>query len=518
MTLMQSFLRSKRINVSTKHNSGVFTLFCLSFVISSILFSSSSVWAQTRQTSSKKTNAVTTTKTDVALSSIAPFVNDKTLFVAKVNLDNIDLEALGTTTEKLFVQTLEQLGFSASSIKDCSKEFHKTIEAVKSDQSLQLNEVKAQLGITEAYYIIQSIDNEGACLIIPAKSLTPDQINATKEWFESKGINCALYQKSFLIASTTSLKEIGAYYKTFKPSVNSNLNNFFKSTPNKFLAFYASRFKLRAPLAKVLNLVPQPSNITEDQVTEKAVSSNSAVPSRHTNDSSRNLGREKFANEENKVTFLQGSAFEKTSRVKKVEDPFEDFPRCVKDMIEIFDTSFVACYGYIDASTLRSSVSLKFSSPVNASKFNQELEKSLDEAVVNIFKPVQEAITEGVVDNSYFEIINQYKLLPVVREFLIGEMHPHLPQQADSVLTFDNSVEAELTKIGPNTIAVLGETLLTFQAGKALEESKSPFLHEVEVEELDSIFEDSDQNAESQSAQDDENVSEDSESVPPENN
>ncbi|MBP5621619.1 MAG: hypothetical protein J6X44_06355, partial [Thermoguttaceae bacterium] len=421
------------------------------------------------------------------LSSIAQFINGQTLFVAQVDLANLDVDRFGETLEGVFKQAIVKLGFPTESIDSSVAEFHKTAEALKNDVKDALKDVQEKHGVAKLYYVIQSVKGDGSCFIIPAQSMTEDQISSIKEFAEGFDLNCALYKKSFIIASSSPLKEIGAYYKNFQPAPNARIEAFFKDNPNKIAAFYSGRIKIRPLVNSVLasELTPdladdksQNTAIQNNPGTSRENSSKSVAKAEQSrlllqsDDSSRNTGQERIEQDENRSTFLSGGIFGKSARKKKVQDPFEHSPRCIKNAVELFDSSFVEAYGYVDASTLSATASLKFSTSANAGKFRQEWANINDEVIPAYFSLLQATVDfvnanveSGENDFALtnlpylgtvsFDSVATYRLIPLLREIVCGEARTHLPKQNGSQLTFNYSVSDEFSKIGPNTIAFM---------------------------------------------------------------
>lgn len=474
MPLSQTFLRRLRSIVVNAGKTLVFS--CLALFLAFCAGMSAAANAQTNQESKEG-----------ELSPVAQFINGQTLFVAQVDLTNLDVDRFGETLEGVFKQAIVKLGFPSESIDSSAAEFHKTADALKNDVKDALKEFQEKHGVVKLYYVIQSVKGDGSCFIIPAQSMTEEQINSIKEFAEGLDLNCALYKKSFIIASSSPLKEIGAYYKSFQPAPNAKIEAFFKDNPNKIAAFYSGRIKIRPLVNSVLatELAPdltdaqsQKSTLTNNPGTSLESSSKSASKTEQSrlllqnDDSSRNTGQERIEQEENRSTFLSGGIFGKSSRKKKVQDPFEHSPRCIKNAVELFDSSFVEAYGYVDASTLSATASLKFSTSANAGKFRQEWANINDEVIPAYFSLLQAAVdfvnANVESDENDFALTNlpylgtvsfdsvaTYRLIPLLREIVCGEARTHLPKQNGSQLTFNYSVSDEFSKIGPNTIAFM---------------------------------------------------------------
>lgn len=446
MQLSQAFLRHSSSGVADKRRT--FTVPSLILVLTLGI----STFAMSSNTNAQASKELKNNE----LAPIAQFINAQTLFVAQFDIDNLDVDRLGETVEDVFRQTTIKAGFSSESAEACSAEFHKTVDALKNDFETALKGLKDQYGVTKIYYVIQSAKGEGACFIIPAQSMTEAQTNSIRDVAKNLDLNCALYKKSFVIASHIPLREIGAYYRDFQPGVNEKMDAFFKANPKKLAAFYCGRLKIR-PLASDL-LPPEP---TPDLAENDSIQSEQLDSIASQNTASKGESRSS--------AFLQGGVFGKETRKRKVYDPFEDSPRCVKNAVELFDSSFVEAFGCIDASNLEATMALKFSSSANAGKFKQEWANINDIFILKEFEALQSVIEVlsanpnlrengeisiglPILGQAAIETINDYRLVPLMREIINGEARTRLPLQNDSLLTFAVSVPDEINKLGPNTI------------------------------------------------------------------
>ncbi len=522
MPFLKTFLKRRRSNVAHLRLQLVFSCLVQFFVLCVGL----------------TTPANAQTKLELKGDELAPitqFINGQTLFVAKIDLTNIDVDRLGETLEEVFKQAIIKLGFPSEAIESSSSEFHKTAEALKSDFSEALQDFQKKLGATQLYYVIQSVKGEGSCFIIPVQSMTDEQINSIKGYAKELDLNCALYKKSFIIASSLPLKDIGAYYKNFQSAPNPKIEKFFKDNPQKIAAFYSGRIRLRPLINSFLD-----SEFSPDVSEDNAQNSDAKVLSETTSkndqkgsssvkqneradlsnlekDSSRNTGREHIAQNERRATFFQGGVFGKTSLKKKTKNPFEHAPRCVKNAVELFDSSFVEAYGYIDASTLVASASLKFSTPANAGEFKQEW-TNINNEIIPVYFDLLQLSVDSVTANSdapqndqtltnlpylgtvSYDSISAYRLIPLLREIVCGEARTHLPKQNGSQLSFNYSLVDEVNRIGPNAIAFMYFFRSTFSEtkeeeiyGKELEKEKNfldPYIRQTEelnLEQLDEL-------------------------------
>ena len=281
-----------------------------------------------------------------------------------------------------------------------------------------------------------------------ASPVTPDDAVFHQHILEGVVEYAAMEHVRFVLGVVKALDADGVVEGADEENAAAEIEAFFKANSDKLGAFYSGRIKIREMYK---SLVPQ-SESEEDAVGV-------------TEQSRRSTGKERVAQmqeEKEKASFLQGGVFGKTTRNRKVDDPFENSPRCVKDAIETFDSSLVEMNGYIDANTLSLRATLKFSSPANAARFKDAYVKIYGEVIPSGFENVQllldllaaqyETKEEMAADNYPLYTVVTFKMLPVLREFLCGEAICHQPRQSDSEIILEESVLAEVKKLGPNTI------------------------------------------------------------------
>lgn len=140
-------------------------------------------------TSTQRQPTSTAPKTD-AYSRIQAFVDDETFLVARLDLTQIDFDALDKTATKIFVETLERQKFDASAIKTARREFNKTFNAVKEIGSAELARIREERGLREIYFVVpRSTDREGFVYAPLARSKRADFLElvastARREAFE----------------------------------------------------------------------------------------------------------------------------------------------------------------------------------------------------------------------------------------------------------------------------------------------------------------------------------------------
>lgn len=347
--------------------------------------------------------------TDSGLAAIKQFVNRDTLLVARLDLSRVDYQKLSVTFESLFSQTLDLANLPKESKDACCAEFHKTAIALADALKESNGSLQESYGTTVCYYVMQTPRADGECFIIPINGVEPAKVEKLKTLAQRLKLSCAVYQKEYLIASQTPLKEIGSFYKSFTPATNKQLEDFFKSHSDKAFAVRFGRIKIR--------------------------------PLFHAS---------------------QQDDGAKTARVRQY-DPFSNSPRSVKDIVELIDSTLVDGFAYFDASDLRLYAKLKFSAPINAGSCRDKLSDAFDEFNAYYFKLLEASSKSAKINKyapgaslTYFsdKVLEKYHMYSWVRELYAGNLNQLLPTQEGADLVLDVSALGELKKIGCNTLTV----------------------------------------------------------------
>ncbi|MBQ9371849.1 MAG: hypothetical protein IJU03_06625 [Thermoguttaceae bacterium] len=376
------------------------SLFALSFTPSTTL-------AQTAKPATKKAAS----KSDAPLAPIKDFINKDTLAVARVNLENVDVDQLGGALDGIFKQTLSLFEFSQESETACLNEFHKTVETLQNDVTLAQKTFREEYGVSEAFVVLQTTRGEGACLIVPIQGASETQLDALKELVRDQfKLSGAVYQKRYLLASKTPLKEIGAYYQSFQPGANKTLEDFFQKHSDKLVAAYTGRLKIRP-------LLHSTTPTDEDA---------------------------------------------KAGRIRQY-DPFANSPQAIKTLVEVFDSSFTGGSAYVDASNLSVNCTLSFTTSVNAGLFRDGLSDAIETFNNFYFKLLESSDTQArsgrfAPGSSLMrrskEDAARYHMYQWTRDVWTGRMRRYLPAQEKENVVFNLSVQNEVQKLGINTIAV----------------------------------------------------------------
>lgn len=423
--MVLSSILSRRVNVLSLRTA-FHAVLGLTVLLSVFAFAAPRVNAQSAK------NADSARVVRNGLQPIAPFVNKNTVLVVRFDLNRIDYTTLETSLKDVFSQVMKNLDFSDEYAKECEKEFALTAAALSKEAEDAIVELKAKSGLNDVYFVMQTTRGEGAAFIAPVSNITAEQQEFCKQFAESLRLNCALYQQNYMVATRAPLKEFGAYYKDFTPGANKSLESTMAQNADKLMVAACGRLKIR--------------------------------PLFH-------------------ATLEEGPT---SARVRQY-DPFASSPRSIKDLVEAFDASFVEGSAYVDASTLSVHYSLKFTTSINAGKFNDGFRDVLDAYNAYYFKTFE--ASPVLVDFNSFspgkslafldsDFVRLYNLFGISRELTSGCSHFILPRQDEDTLVFDDSAQAEISKLGPSALAVFSVAKLIFKAGaidiKSVEDAGTP--------------------------------------------
>lgn len=364
------------------------------------------------------------------LAPIADFINAKTLMVARFDLTQIDYDVLGDSYDTIFLQALRTLGLSEDSLEACEREFRQNVGTLTGELSTQVNKFHTTFGVSQIFFVHQTTRGDGSCFIIPLGDATAEQIQNLKDLAQKFQLNSGVYKKNYLIASTAPLKEIGDFYKDFKPAQNKDIENYFKSAGKNLFVFYGKHVKIRPLFLE---------NFEEE-------STRSGSKSR--------LGRARNF------------------------DPFASSPRCVVNLIEIIDASLLEVSGYVDVSTLSAYYELKFSTTINSGNFQRELSDTIENFVNYYIVRMQEAneihrkqaLDSGVPDATVSNRFDELRVYQIVHEILVVGLQKLVPEQNEARLIYDSSVLKEFQKLGANTatISILARAVLSSSDSNAI--------------------------------------------------
>ena len=197
-----------------------------------------------RRQAQTQTQAQTPTATNAgAYSRIKAFVDADVFLVARLDLAQIDLEALDRTASKIFVETLELQGFDANSVKSARREFNQTFNAIKKFAEPKLARFRDEMGLREVYFVVPRSNEPEWFVYAPlAKS---KRAAATR--FALTLAPSAPFEVGSGVAFGTS-KFTADYFQRFKATPNSKLEAFFADS-NATLQLYVGAATVDAVVA-----------------------------------------------------------------------------------------------------------------------------------------------------------------------------------------------------------------------------------------------------------------------------
>ncbi|MBR4975586.1 MAG: hypothetical protein IKY61_00935, partial [Thermoguttaceae bacterium] len=140
-------------------------------LLGAAFFAAASPVAEAQTSSRRQTTTQAQTATNAgAYSRVKAFVDDETFLVARLDLAQIDLEALDKTATKIFVETLERQEFDANSIKSARREFNQTFNAVKKFAEPKLAQFRDEMGLREVYFVVPRSDEPDWFVYAPLAS------------------------------------------------------------------------------------------------------------------------------------------------------------------------------------------------------------------------------------------------------------------------------------------------------------------------------------------------------------
>lgn len=168
--------------------------------------------AQTSLRRQTRPQAQTQTATNAgAYSRVKAFVDADAFLVARLDLAQIDLNALDKTATKIFVETLERQDFDAESIKSARREFNQTFNAVKKFAEPKLAQFRDEMGLREIYFVVPRSDEP--------------------EWF------------AYAPLASSKRAAVSLFLATFAPSTPFEVGSGVAFGTKKFNAAYFERFK-----------------------------------------------------------------------------------------------------------------------------------------------------------------------------------------------------------------------------------------------------------------------------------
>ena len=173
-----------------------------------------------RRQARPQTQAQTATNAG-AYSRVQAFVDADAFLVARLDLAQIDLNALDKTATKIFVETLERQEFDANSIKSARREFNQTFNAVKKFAEPKLAQFRDEMGLREIYFVVPRSDEPEWFVYAPLASSK----RAVASLFLAPFAPSTPFEVGSGVAFGTK-KFNAAYFERFQASPNPKLEAF----------------------------------------------------------------------------------------------------------------------------------------------------------------------------------------------------------------------------------------------------------------------------------------------------
>ncbi len=197
-----------------------------------------------------------------AYSRVAPFVNNETFLVVRLDLDSLNEEAVGATFNEIFTGFLKERGFDKNALNASNREFKKTLEIIKSEYKTAL-ELRDALGIREIFLLMQKQIGSLRIIVPLSSSQRASMVQLSSQIPSEIGVTVSEVSNGVCL---TLNKELDAdIYKDFKAETNATLKSFLTETAGATIQVYCSDLKLK----KLLNNLKASTDESINIVTSK---------------------------------------------------------------------------------------------------------------------------------------------------------------------------------------------------------------------------------------------------------
>ena len=191
-------------------------------LLGAAFFAAASPVSEAQTSARRQTRPQAQTATNAgAYSRIEAFVDGDSFLVARLDLAQIDLNALDKTATKIFVETLERQEFDANSIKSARREFNQTFNAVKKFAEPKLAQFRDEMGLREIYFVVPRSDEPEWFVYAPLASSK----RAAASLFLTPFAPSTPFEVGSGVAFGTK-KFNAAYFERFKSAPNPKLEAF----------------------------------------------------------------------------------------------------------------------------------------------------------------------------------------------------------------------------------------------------------------------------------------------------
>ena len=345
-----------------------------------------------------------------AYDTIAPLVNEETVAISRISLEQFDWERLSQTIGEEASALLDRLQFDEVSKKRTLKEFDVTLERLVLVGEEFLEDFRQRTGLKECWGLIRSVPASHGesflefCLVLPADDLTKKQIKELSGFAQSMEMDLTTQVDHYLLLTPLGDDSSVEYYQNIKPQE---------------VPFFRSAFSQSADATMLTALKP----------------------------------------------------FDLAQRIREQEgtdifDEAKDSPIPVLPLMNLFRQSFAGAIAQFDLNRLSGSMRVEFTDADAAKAVRTELEKLIDSGSQLMVKNLKE---EDALEHHQVEILHIFNVFSLGKEFSRGYLRTLLPKQEENYLLFaeNESMIGGTGALLPVTGVAVGLLLPAVQAARA---------------------------------------------------
>ena len=210
----------------------VITYICA--VLCAIVFATSS-FAQNAQLTGPSSSIAKS-----AYSRVAPYVNNDTFLVVRIDLDSLDIEKFGSSLSEIFNSYMKERGFDRNSVNATNREFKKTLNVVKEEGEFVLA-LRDVVGVRELFLVMQK-QNGAFRIVTPMASAQREQYIQN---FSEKFPDLAISEVNNGVCIDSDKDLADSVYKNFKAEQNVKLKDFLAGSAGSTIQIYCSNLKIK---------------------------------------------------------------------------------------------------------------------------------------------------------------------------------------------------------------------------------------------------------------------------------
>ncbi|MBQ7815447.1 MAG: DUF1559 domain-containing protein, partial [Thermoguttaceae bacterium] len=400
---------------------------------------------QTAKTAPRSADAPQTATNAGAYARVKNFVDADAVLVARLDLAQLDLDAIDKTFSKFFVDSFAAQGFDATSLKEIRRELNKSVKAFKETAAPLLDGYRQDRGLREVYLIVPRADEPEYFVYAP---LAKSKRAAVVELAAPFAPNPPFEVGSGVVFGT---KKFDAdYFKRFKATPNPKLEAFLAES-NATLQIYVGEINV-APAAALVG------------------------------------------------------AFAGNDLAQAFDAALAKAPQETRAAVKAFDDYFIDARLELDVNAFQTNARFDFASADAANKTLLGLTKLADVVVADAEEAFAPTIAEKLFGNqatldftsfARFRALqkteeqksaasvaeaDKYNVVPVARELLRGFFVGSLPKRDGAALTFALEANASVPLVNP-----ISGTLLGASIPKALAANKTAALRRESTRNLEEL-------------------------------